>query len=131
MAVRASNFYTIPSICLNRHTGLVVNKKLNRHQEWLTRKGETSRDVIANGSVEIHPEFARTMEPCPSCVVDLWSCGSPNKQIQLGGADPATIILATGLNTRSCGSPKQIQLGGADPATIILVTGCKSCRSSL
>ena len=68
------------------------------------------------------PEFARTMEPCPS----------PGEVLEgNGGADPAIIVLATGLKTRSCGSPKQIQLGGADPATIILVTGCKSCRSSL
>ena len=57
------------------------------------------------------PEFARTMEPCPSRGEVLEGNG---------GADPATIVLATGLKTRSCGSPKQIQLGGADPATVIL-----------
>ena len=44
-------------------------------------KADQSLCSLVKISCHVIPEFARTMEPCPSRVVDLWSCGSPNKQI--------------------------------------------------
>ena len=48
MAAKMSTF-TIPSICLNRLTGMVVDKKLTTDQTRLAPENETARDKVPHG----------------------------------------------------------------------------------